>query len=493
MLIDKIRIERTAEFASVVAQVTWETKDRPSFELYIATQPEYADGLSAKADVFLPACSMLAAWYGEARLKIDGSVCPLLFEGAVASLRTLYAYEGWQTSLPVLEVQFDQAAPARPHERTGLFLSRGVDSLFELKRNLDLVPRGHPYAIQDALHVQGAGFPEDGSFTLNAQAFDKIRRKFSAIAEDTGVNVIPVLSNLHQISPVHDRDFGAFWRNHFHTVAIGSVAQAFSGRLTRIIVASSTPAWTRVPGVSDLPYNCSSTNLQVIYFPSFTRFEKTKAISEWPMALDNLLVCTKNSSTNCGECLKCVWARIALAALGIKSKQFGGGDLDPRQISQTVLITPSQYIDDYPILLEPLRAAGELELMAAIEEMLARAAPWDTWREGLINDLSTCVPAGSPFILVDDDALQINGLTQDRPATPFLERDGQYWGSPPDDDTAIAEIGRLRTGGAEFLAVAWPSAWWFDAYPRWSAHLRERFTCVLERPGVTIFDLRIGG
>jgi hypothetical protein len=491
MRIDNIRIEQTSECARLAATVTWEDRDRAQGDLYFATPSEYADAISARADVFLPAFGLLATWYGEARLKIEGSVCPLLFEGVGANLRFLRAKEGWPRPLPAIEVKLDRTAlPRCPGERTGLFLSRGIDSLFELRRNLDLVPRQHPFAIQDLLHVQGAGFPEDPNFRLGSRALEDITCKFAAITADTGISMIPILSNLRQIAAVHTPHFARFWQDHFHKAAIASVAHAFGGRLSRIIMASGCEAWAKAPTLSDLPHNYNSSTLQVTHFASFSRFEKTRMISEWPVGRDNILVCTKRSSSNCGKCLKCLWARTALAALGKESEAFDIGEVDPWVIRRLALITPSYFVHDYDTLLAPLRAAGRLDLVAAVEELLAWAGPWDTWRDGLISDLSSCLPAGARFVLVDDSALQLNGLAEDRRAIPFLERDGRYWGSPPDDATAIAELERLRGDEAGFLAVAWSSAWWFDTYPRWSAYLRERFPRILENPRVTVFDLR---
>ncbi len=44
----------------------------------------------------------------------------------------------------------------------------------------------------------------------------------------------------------------------------------------------------------------------------------------------------------------------------------------------------------------------------------------------------------------------------------FLERDGHYWGTPPDDETAIGELERVRRSGIRFVIFAWPAFWWLD-------------------------------
>lgn len=73
---------------------------------------------------------------------------------------------------------------------------------------------------------------------------------------------------------------------------------------------------------------------------------------------------------------------------------------------------------------------------------------------------------------------------------PFPERDGQYWGLLPDDDTAIREFERLRQLGTSFMVFGWPAFWWLDYYSGLHQHLRSNFRCVLENDRLLVFDLR---
>jgi predicted O-methyltransferase YrrM/SAM-dependent methyltransferase len=107
----------------------------------------------------------------------------------------------------------------------------------------------------------------------------------------------------------------------------------------------------------------------------------------------------------------------------------------------------------------------------------------------LREDLAALLPPGAVLILADDDCYR-DQLTADRRVLPFLERDGEYWGAPPDDATAIRELGRLRRAGASFLAFAWPAFWWLDYYVGFHRHLRSRFRCALENERLIVFDLR---
>jgi glycosyltransferase involved in cell wall biosynthesis/SAM-dependent methyltransferase len=105
------------------------------------------------------------------------------------------------------------------------------------------------------------------------------------------------------------------------------------------------------------------------------------------------------------------------------------------------------------------------------------------------DDLTALLPSGAVLILADEDCCR-DQLTADRPVLPFLERDGQYWGAPPDDDTAIRELDRMRRSGASFLAFAWPAFWWLDYYSGFRSHVRSRFHCLVENERLIVFDLR---
>jgi hypothetical protein len=106
------------------------------------------------------------------------------------------------------------------------------------------------------------------------------------------------------------------------------------------------------------------------------------------------------------------------------------------------------------------------------------------------QDIAAVIPPESTFILVDQGKLG-SEIAAGRRSIPFLERDGQYWGSPLDDDMAIQELDRLRKCGASFIVLAWPAFWWFDYYSELHRHLRSEFLCVLENERLVVFDLRL--
>jgi len=86
--------------------------------------------------------------------------------------------------------------------------------------------------------------------------------------------------------------------------------------------------------------------------------------------------------------------------------------------------------------------------------------------------------------------LSSGGLFADRPRFHFLDRDGQPWGHPANDPTAIQELERLRDLGAGFLVVAWTAFWYFDHYRQFTAYVAHNFPRVLHTDRAEVFDLR---
>ena len=118
------------------------------------------------------------------------------------------------------------------------------------------------------------------------------------------------------------------------------------------------------------------------------------------------------------------------------------------------------------------------------------AVQWNYLRKLATEEVIATIPPGEQFILVDDDEWVIGADLADRRRIPFLEREGEYWGAPPDDPTAIREFERLRGFGASFIVFGRPAFWWLDYYSEFSGYIRAKFPCVLENEQLIVFDLR---
>jgi glycosyltransferase involved in cell wall biosynthesis len=108
-----------------------------------------------------------------------------------------------------------------------------------------------------------------------------------------------------------------------------------------------------------------------------------------------------------------------------------------------------------------------------------------------IQKISAVVPSQNSFILVDENQWETGEFIAGRRRIPFLERDGQYWGPPADDETAIREFERLRQAGASFMVFAWPAFWWLDYYSGLHEYLQARYRRILKNDRLIAFDLRV--
>lgn len=107
-----------------------------------------------------------------------------------------------------------------------------------------------------------------------------------------------------------------------------------------------------------------------------------------------------------------------------------------------------------------------------------------------IRDLRVFIPKEHSFILVDNDEWAGSNRICGREVRSFLERNGIYWGAPPNDEIAIQEFERMYKTGIDFLVVAWPAFWWFDYYKEWHEYICNSFHCILDNNRLVIFNLQ---
>jgi glycosyltransferase involved in cell wall biosynthesis len=106
-----------------------------------------------------------------------------------------------------------------------------------------------------------------------------------------------------------------------------------------------------------------------------------------------------------------------------------------------------------------------------------------------ISDLVRTVPDKSEFVLVDGGTWDADEAFGRRNVRPFSECNGSDWGPPPNSDAAIAQLDSIGRSGIEYLVIAWPNFWWFDAYREFFDHLNGVATCVLKNDVVAIYKL----
>ena len=115
--------------------------------------------------------------------------------------------------------------------------------------------------------------------------------------------------------------------------------------------------------------------------------------------------------------------------------------------------------------------ARQVLIVARVKASSASVSPADQ-----VADL---VPPGCSFIMVDETQWADEVFAEHRPI-PFLEKGGEYWGLPADDETAIRECERLRSAGAGFILFVPSTFWWLKHYVGFEHHLRSHYACVRE-------------
>ena len=72
-------------------------------------------------------------------------------------------------------------------------------------------------------------------------------------------------------------------------------------------------------------------------------------------------------------------------------------------------------------------------------------------------------PQGSLIVAADNGDPTVLYYAE-RKGWHFLEKDGIYYGDPPDGPQAAADLDRLRANGANYLVFTSNTAWWLDLY-----------------------------
>ena len=162
----------------------------------------------------------------------------------------------------------------------------------------------------------------------------------------------------------------------------------------------------------------------------------------------------------------------------IHSRSFSGN----RRYRQR---TPALYAVHCRLLAEHLARAG---ISADTKLWKRKQFAWQFAMKRAARELQAVVPAAGRIVVLDSGAFG-SGFLRHREFTPFVERNGEYFGPPADDQTALAELERIERQGAAFIAVAWPAFWWLDYYSQFAAHLRGRSRRILENERLIVFEL----
>jgi len=128
------------------------------------------------------------------------------------------------------------------------------------------------------------------------------------------------------------------------------------------------------------------------------------------------------------------------------------------------------------------------DLLIALENISGLKWKWLRRFDPVSNEIESLIPEGETLILVDEETLETE-ILGNRKTVPFLEKNGMYWGKPPNDETAISELERLRHLGANFIVFVKTTLWWLEYYAIFHEYLRSHYCCIVEKDQVVIYKL----
>lgn len=322
MKISNFKTETKDNLARVAATVVWEDRERPPQEIYFATTLEYANDLTCNPNAFLLAGALVAFHYGEQRIFIDAEICPELRDGLITSMHWMKAW--YELDREILQIEaktISKVSNTNKPDRAGMLFSGGIDALSTLRKNRLDFGLDHPAAIKDGLMVHGIA-------DTTIEAFEQAMISLTPVAQEAGINLIPVYTNIYtHVQDLEYKDY-KFWRMYFGGAALAAIAHAFASRLNLVYIAASielrsvTEPWGTHPLIDP---NYSSNDLRIKHDGvHLTRLDKTKLVAEWDTGLKNLRVCDDlnlpSGYLNCGRCSKCTLTMTTLAALNALHK-----------------------------------------------------------------------------------------------------------------------------------------------------------------------------
>ncbi len=353
------------------ALVQFEDCDRGEKQIFIKTKKKYADGFTANPHAFLVGCLLPAIHLKEKRIYLDEEICPLLKESLNIAMAILKEWTKGQYQPLKIEAETKPDIKPLQHNRTGMFMSGGMDSLAALRLNRLNYPASHPGFVKDSFFLHGfdiGGVVERG---MKYHVFERAKEAICKITNDAKIELIPVYTNIRHLC-----DERALWLDSFFGAVLASIAHTFSNRLNMVFIGSSYDIPNLHPCGSHplLDPEYSSYDMRIRHRDyELSRIEKIKIVSRWDVAFQNFRVCLANvpDRLNCGKCEKCVRTMTELTALGLlhKTKAFVEDEILPEQISQfdiTIRTRPPFYRPMIPLL----KDQGRDDLAITIEKQL---------------------------------------------------------------------------------------------------------------------------
>jgi SAM-dependent methyltransferase len=173
----------------------------------------------------------------------------------------------------------------------------------------------------------------------------------------------------------------------------------------------------------------------------------------------------------------------------LRKKIWKNPDVESWYAQNMLMFVQKDQLDASPLLKREFENTAVSQLSIVHPQKYLSLVDWVERLYLAARDITGVIPEEDAFILLDDENFG-SLLTAGRRTIPFVEREGRCAGPPPNDETAIQEVERLRRSGANFLVFAWPAFWWLDYYKVFHDYLISNFRCVLRNDRVVAFNLK---
>jgi hypothetical protein len=317
MIIHQPGIVRKDDQVKLVSRVEFDTPSgsMPG-EAYYAYPHDHEGQLSSTNEAFAAALLLVAMYFKEP-LEIRGSVSSKFAYGLI---EYGHIFRMWMPeSFHEIEIKFEKVVAknaAKAPSGVATAFSGGVDSHYSLLTNRAESQPLKDYQLTHGIYVHGLDINLD-----EIEAFQTSYQKYARVFKDFGLALIPVETNT--------REFSRYWLDW--TIMSGGpllgAGLGLEGLLSRYYIPSSFSYYNIVPnGSSPLTDHLLSTEtLDIVHHAAHKRhYEKMEAISNWPVAHENLRVCIATPKPldgyNCSRCNKCLANMVRFELFGVHEK-----------------------------------------------------------------------------------------------------------------------------------------------------------------------------
>ncbi len=277
-----------------------------------------------------------------ADLLVRGPVSPSL-------LRNLEEYQAiWHAWLPdryqpvEIRAEIEQEASRAPASVAIMAFSGGLDSSFTAWRHRTGHAGRQKEDLQAGVILHGFDIP-----IKSEKAFSEAFERSKLMLDSLGMETIPLTNNL--------RGLGGVLQDNFAPL-LASCLSLLQKRFSIGLLANSDPSLNLVYPWS-LPYGSNTLSDPFLSSQAFTilndgggfsRFDKTRALAEWPEALRFLRVCLGRTPEarvhNCCKCEKCIRNILTFRVLGLGLPACFEHDVSDGQLLRMRFTHPARFL-----------------------------------------------------------------------------------------------------------------------------------------------------